>query len=140
MSVLTLLSFFLIIAIGTDDCFVYWDTWKYSAMLDLRPLEDPSAMNALKGNLVLGEESDETKEVITSLRLAWTLKTAGSAMLVTTFTSAAAFFAICLSLITPVRNFGVFMGLHSFTLTNLWHFYTFLFFLYLIDSCEEDEG
>ena len=54
MSVLTVLSFFLIIAIGTDDCFVYWDLWKYSAMLDLRPVNDPDAMNMLRGNYILG--------------------------------------------------------------------------------------
>jgi hypothetical protein len=123
-SVLSLLSFFLIFAIGTDDCFVVWDTWKYSVMLDLRPEDEPNALNAMKQNFTLGEESDELRDILFSLRLAWTLREAGSALIITTTTSIVSFFSICFTAITPVFNFGVFMGglcITNFILVMTWY-------------------
>jgi hypothetical protein len=159
LSILHVLSVFLLLAIGTDDVFVFWDTWKHSALLQVVELP-PHLTNAEATHLLrkmaakknqedladlehLKDEAGEEgvampadkpgEDVFTppwfpknatrttnvfstdpesrlALRLAWTLRKSGSAMLVTTATTVVAFFAIGVSRITPVRNFGIFMG------------------------------
>jgi predicted RND superfamily exporter protein len=42
--------------------------------------------------------------------MSWALRQGGGAMAVTTLSTVVAFFAVAISQITPVRNFGVFMG------------------------------
>uniref|UniRef100_A0A7S1UJZ5 SSD domain-containing protein n=1 Tax=Phaeomonas parva TaxID=124430 RepID=A0A7S1UJZ5_9STRA len=78
-------SLFLIIGIGADDVFVYMDAWKQSfAELGEVPLEQ---------------------------RVAFTLKRAGSAMLVTSLTTSSSFFANVITPIPALKCFGLFSGL-----------------------------
>ena len=90
---LNMVTLFLIIGIGVDDVFVYVDTWKSSFAL-LLPRRD-------QGETV----------VTTAQRLQWVLSRAGWAMLVTSATTAAAFFATAVSSITAIRCFGIFAGI-----------------------------
>lgn len=78
-------SLFLIMGIGADDVFVFYDTFH-------------------QGKSVLGEESR------ISTRFKWAYKHAGGAMLVTTATTCGSFFANALSEVAVVREFGIFMG------------------------------
>ena len=107
LSLLSTLALFLILAIGTDDIFVFWDTWKYSAMLDLKASD---IKNEIMEQNMIFDTTNKSEIMNLTLRMAWTLRSAGAAMLATTFTSAVAFFAIAISPITPVHNFGIFMG------------------------------
>lgn len=83
---LNLVSVFLVVGIGADDVFVYFDAWKQS--FELLP-EDCSIAQ----------------------RTSWVLRRAGSAMLVTSITTAASFFANAISPITAIKTFGIYSGL-----------------------------
>eukprot|EP01029_Cantina_marsupialis_P020736 TRINITY_DN4883_c0_g2_i1.p1 TRINITY_DN4883_c0_g2~~TRINITY_DN4883_c0_g2_i1.p1 ORF type:complete len:896 (-),score=296.27 TRINITY_DN4883_c0_g2_i1:443-3130(-) len=74
------LSVFIILAIGADDCFVFVDAWTQSSNL------------AKDGSL--------------QTRMAYTWKRASKAMLVTSFTTFAAFMATGISDIKPISAFG----------------------------------
>lgn len=87
---LNLVSLFLIIGIGADDLFVYVDAWKQS--FAIIPSRTPLAN-----------------------RLSWTMRRAGSAMLVTTITTTASFFANIISPVTSLKGFGLFTGLVIFS-------------------------
>ena len=76
------LSFFLIMGIGVDDIFVFYDAWLQSA------------------------QHHRTLEA----RLDYAYRRSAHAMAVTSFTDAAAFYTNCLSSITVVKLFGAFMG------------------------------
>ena len=82
ISVLQFLSIFVILGIGVDDVFVFYDTFI-------------SATNAVG--------RDTSLEV----RLSYAYQHAGRAMLVTSFTSAAAFSSNAASAIPAVRVFGI---------------------------------
>ena len=83
---LNLVSLFLVIGIGADDIFVFMDAWKQSfALLNRKtPLSN---------------------------RLAWTIRRAGSAMFVTTLTTAASFAASIANPITAIKCFGLFSAM-----------------------------
>lgn len=83
---LNLVAIFIVIGIGADDVFVLVDHWKAS----FARLPQATPLDA---------------------RLAWTLQHAGGAMLVTSLTTSAAFFANLLSPITSVKLFGVYCGM-----------------------------
>ena len=85
MKLLNFVSLFLIMGIGADDVFVFYDTFH-------------------QGKAVKGEESR------ISTRFKWAYKHAGGAMLVTTATTCGSFFANAVSEVAVVREFGVFMG------------------------------
>ena len=76
------LSNFLIMGIGVDDIFVFYDAWLQSA------------------------QHHRTLEA----RLDYAYRRSAHAMAVTSFTDAAAFYTNCLSSITVVKLFGAFMG------------------------------
>jgi hypothetical protein len=83
---LNLVTLFLVMGVGADDIFVFMDAWKQS--FTLLPDETP-----------LGN------------RMSWTLRRAGGAMLVTTITTAASFFANTQSSISTLKAFGLFTGM-----------------------------
>ncbi len=87
---LNLVSLFLIIGIGADDLFVFIDAWKQS--FSIIPAVTPLAN-----------------------RLSWTMRRAGSAMLVTTITTTASFMANIVSPITSLKGFGLFTALVIFS-------------------------
>ena len=94
--VLNFLSLFVMLGIGADDIFVLVDAWKQSAF------------RYPPGDL----ES----------RMVWTLHRSARAMAVTSFTSAAAFFAGAVSVIPPLRLFGVsllYKGLYTYSIIGL---------------------
>jgi hypothetical protein len=83
---LNLMSLPLVMGIGADDIFVYVDAWRQS--FTLLPGETPIAN-----------------------RLSWTIKRAGSAMLVTSMTTAVSLVANCVSPITSIKCFGLMAGM-----------------------------
>ena len=85
MKLLNFVSLFLIMGIGADDVFVFFDTFH-------------------QGKAVKGEFSR------ISTRFKWAYKHAGGAMLVTTATTCGSFFANAVSEVAVVREFGIFMG------------------------------
>ena len=82
---LNLVAIFIVIGIGADDVFVYVDHWRQS--------------------------EKQISQTSYAKRVAWTLQHGGGAMLVTSLTTAAAFFANMMSPITSIRLFGLFCGL-----------------------------
>ena len=89
VSILNFLSLFVIMGIGADDMFVFFDTYEVVAH------EDPS-----------GELEKDTPA-----RLARTFSRAIAAMSVTSVSTAASFFANYVSSLPVIREFGIFMGL-----------------------------
>eukprot|EP00520_Triparma_pacifica_P008820 CAMPEP_0118651770 /NCGR_PEP_ID=MMETSP0785-20121206/10958_1 /TAXON_ID=91992 /ORGANISM="Bolidomonas pacifica, Strain CCMP 1866" /LENGTH=1735 /DNA_ID=CAMNT_0006544235 /DNA_START=47 /DNA_END=5251 /DNA_ORIENTATION=- len=87
ISMLNFLSLFVIMGIGADDIFVFTDTWE----------------------VVGNEEPDLEKDI--PARLGRTFSRACSAMLVTSASTAASFFANVVSTLPVIREFGIFMGL-----------------------------
>ena len=85
MMILNFVSLFLIMGIGADDVFVMFDAYNQAAAA-LGPRSSPGQ------------------------RLRWAYLEAGSAMLVTTVTTAGSFFSNCVSEVVVVRQFGFFMG------------------------------
>eukprot|EP00929_Paragymnodinium_shiwhaense_P037058 TRINITY_DN19809_c0_g1_i1.p1 TRINITY_DN19809_c0_g1~~TRINITY_DN19809_c0_g1_i1.p1 ORF type:complete len:1679 (-),score=364.81 TRINITY_DN19809_c0_g1_i1:165-5201(-) len=83
VSLASFLSLFLIIGLGSDVVFVYTDFWRDSKRYE-KELSD---------------------------RLVWTYMRAGKASLATTATTALSFVANLASVLRPLREFGVFMGL-----------------------------
>ena len=82
---LNVLGIYIILGIGADDVFIFLDAWKQSKKL--------SGVN----------ESLET-------RMAWTYARACKAMLITSFTTAVAFFINGVSTVVAVALFGIFTG------------------------------
>jgi predicted RND superfamily exporter protein len=80
------LALFLIIGIGSDVVFVFSDFWAQS-------------QDMVKGSNLLRE------------RLAWTIMHAGRNCLCTSLTTSASFFANLASVLQPLREFGMFLGL-----------------------------
>eukprot|EP00510_Aplanochytrium_minuta_P008891 CAMPEP_0184052366 /NCGR_PEP_ID=MMETSP0956-20121227/5256_1 /TAXON_ID=627963 /ORGANISM="Aplanochytrium sp, Strain PBS07" /LENGTH=993 /DNA_ID=CAMNT_0026345421 /DNA_START=198 /DNA_END=3179 /DNA_ORIENTATION=+ len=89
---LNLISIFIVIGIGSDDVFVLVDSWKQSGF-----------------DLPADHEYGSTSEM--SSRLVHVIENAGSSLLTTSLTTAAAFFAVAFSSITSLRLFGIFCGI-----------------------------
>lgn len=83
---LNLVGIFVVVGIGADDVFVFMDCWKQSI-------------------LVFGEEATLAD------RMGYVLYRAGGSMLITSLTTASAFCANALSLITSLKCFGVYCAL-----------------------------
>jgi hypothetical protein len=83
MSIASVLSLFLVVGLGSDVIFVFTDVWRDS----------------------LNIKDDHVS------RMGWTLFHAGKASLATSLTTALSFFANLVSVLRPLREFGVFMGL-----------------------------
>eukprot|EP01063_Lacrimia_lanifica_P005129 TRINITY_DN1294_c0_g1_i1.p1 TRINITY_DN1294_c0_g1~~TRINITY_DN1294_c0_g1_i1.p1 ORF type:complete len:1304 (+),score=409.93 TRINITY_DN1294_c0_g1_i1:92-4003(+) len=88
---LSTLSLFIVLAIGADDIFVFMDKW---VQADVRPRSDNCCY--LKG------------------RMAECWKGAGSAMLITSITTMAAFLATSTSPIIQIKTFGIFAAILVF--------------------------
>ena len=86
MSMLNYIGIFVAVGIGADDIFVYTDAWSQSKVM----LPADTSLDA---------------------RISWTLHRAGSAMLVTSFTTSAAFATNYINNVVPMQLFGVFMAL-----------------------------
>jgi predicted RND superfamily exporter protein len=82
--VLHILTLYIILGIGADDIFVFYDTWKNSAS---------------KGKAIAGD---------LSTRLSWTFRRASKAMLVTSATTFVAFVATAVTPFVGIQTFGVF--------------------------------
>ena len=89
VSILQFLSVFVILGIGVDDIFVFYDTYA-------------------QATAATGRDTDLV------LRLSYAYKHAGRAMLVTSFTSAAAFCSNLASAIPAVQVFGIFIAIMVF--------------------------
>ncbi|CAF4040064.1 unnamed protein product, partial [Rotaria sordida] len=132
---LNLMSAFILIGIGCDDIFVFFDIWnqeklewlrKYqnklltenANMLDV-PLNQQKNLSKLKRSsshhLFLFKNPKEIRKVLLSEEalieiMSNTLKHAGSSMFVTSFTTSAAFFTNILTNISFIQVFGIFIG------------------------------
>jgi hypothetical protein len=89
MSLLNYIGIFVAVGIGADDIFVYTDAWRQGAVM--LPPDTPL-----------------------DVRITWTLRRAGSAMLVTSFTTCAAFATNYVNEVVPMQLFGIFMSLMVF--------------------------
>ncbi|KAJ3427655.1 sterol-sensing domain [Anaeramoeba flamelloides] len=86
-SMLNFLSLFVVLGIGCDDIFIMLDAWK---------------------------QSEHQKKGISKnkyTRMHWAYNRAATTMLITTLTSAGAFFGNVASTIPPIRYFGIFTGM-----------------------------
>ena len=83
---LNFISIFLVLGVGADDLFVMIDAWKQSFTL-------------LPGSTPF------------SSRISWTLRRAGSAMLVTSVTTSVSLIANTISPVTSIKCFGIFAGM-----------------------------
>eukprot|EP01050_Picozoa_sp_SAG11_P011550 SAG11_NODE_1231_length_5456_cov_3.733246_1_plen_1132_part_00 len=86
MPLLNYIGIFVAIGVGADDIFVYVDAWRQGAAM--LPVDCPL-----------------------DCRVAWTLRRAGSAMAITSFTTCAAFLTNIVNYVVPLQLFGIFMGL-----------------------------
>jgi hypothetical protein len=84
---LAVLSLYLLESVGSDDAFLFTDAFKQSA------LQGPDVSQSLRH------------------RIAWTWQRASHAVTITSFTTAAAFLINAVSIVPPVRVFGLFSGL-----------------------------
>ncbi len=101
---MNLLAAVVIIAIAADDVFIFCDTW-----------------NKIKRD-ICGNKREITEQELPVL-VCLTFKHATAAIMVTSFTTAAAFYANCVSNITAVKCFGIFSGtiiLANFLLMVTW--------------------
>jgi hypothetical protein len=101
ISFLQALPLFIIMGIGADDVFVFLDAWRRSTV-DNPSFRDPNKL----------EE-----------RLTHVMEHSVKAMSITSVTTAAAFSAICLSPVAPLRTLGIFSGLvvlSNFALCITW--------------------
>jgi hypothetical protein len=89
MSLLNYIGIFVAVGIGADDIFVYTDAWRQAAVMLPR-------------------------DVPLDVRITWTLRRAGSAMFVTSFTTCAAFATNYVNNVVPMQLFGIFMSLMVF--------------------------
>ena len=83
MCAMHIFSIILVMGIGADNIFVFHDHWRHTRHLKAIGNRYP-------------------------LRLAYTFRKAGSAMAVTSVTTAASFLATCISPVMPVISFGLF--------------------------------
>eukprot|EP00055_Hartaetosiga_balthica_P007536 m.26034 g.26034 ORF g.26034 m.26034 type:complete len:1057 (-) comp5820_c2_seq1:163-3333(-) len=106
MSVLNLMSLFIILGVGADDIFLAVDRFKQSEW------EVPDKAGKKRTNPTTKEEemSEENRDWLVR-RLIWSYKHSTSSMLITSLTTAAAFFMNATSAITAVQIFGIFTGL-----------------------------
>ncbi|KAJ3436711.1 sterol-sensing domain [Anaeramoeba flamelloides] len=98
-TILNFLALFIVLGIGCDDIFIMLDAWKQSQH----------------------QNKEISKNIYT--RMNWTYKRASVTMLITTITSAGAFFSNAASTIPPIRYFGVFTGMaivFNFLLVITW--------------------
>ncbi|GBG25746.1 Protein dispatched-like 1 [Hondaea fermentalgiana] len=84
------LAIFLVLGIGTDDIFIFWDAFRQSAV-------------------VFAVKSDNPDVLID--RMDWAFRKAAGAMLVTSLTTFVAFAVTALSSIPNIKDFGMFAGL-----------------------------
>ena len=85
-SLLHVLIVIIILGIGSDNIFVFHDTWEHTRHVKI-----------LRKRL--------------HLRLAYTFRKSANSLFVTSITTAASFFATCISPIMPITSFGLFSGI-----------------------------
>ena len=106
MSLMNVVSVWLILGIGTDDVFIFVDTWRLYAKRQ--------QTGQAKDTALLPPTASPIPEAASvsgmAARLRWTHRKAASAMLVTSLTTAAGFFSTSVSLLLPIRQFGFFLG------------------------------
>uniref|UniRef100_A0A336L3V2 CSON002639 protein n=1 Tax=Culicoides sonorensis TaxID=179676 RepID=A0A336L3V2_CULSO len=119
---MNLMAVIVIIGIGADDAFIFMKIWKCTLSDHVKssgiPLANPSATCLSE----LATTQAQNKEALYNT-LRHTLEHATVSMLVTSFTTAAAFYASIFSTITAVRCFGIFAGtlvLVNFLLMITW--------------------
>ena len=118
--ILNFLTLFVMLGIGADDIFVLLDVWKQSAQrYDTRRVPESLKFFAI---ICHGLRPDTTFTLNFTFtpyrydagdlesRMEWALHRAFRSMAVTSFTSSAAFFAGALSVIPPLRLFGILTG------------------------------
>lgn len=96
-----LISVWIVLGIGADDIYVFTDIWRSAPRYDIYH-----------------------RKVPLKLRMAWSYRKAGSAMLGTSLTTAIAFLGSSGSCIPPIREFGFFTGmlvLINFVLVMTWY-------------------
>ncbi|GBG25747.1 Protein dispatched-like 1 [Hondaea fermentalgiana] len=84
------LAIFLVLGIGTDDIFIFWDAFRQSAVVFAAKADSPDVLVD---------------------RLDWAFRKAAGAMLVTSLTTFVAFFVTALSPIPNIKDFGMFAAL-----------------------------
>lgn len=89
MCALHIFTLILVMGIGADNIFVFYDHWRYTRHIKIMRKRYP-------------------------LRMAYTFRKAGSAMAVTSVTTAASFLATCISPVMPIISFGLFAAIVVF--------------------------
>ncbi|CAF0753994.1 unnamed protein product [Adineta ricciae] len=119
---MSFMAVFILIGIGCDDIFVFFDTWhheKAELLRKRREKEQTDNTNVLLNDLNTNEEiktniveySDDSLDEKALIEImSRTLKHAASSMFVTSFTTSAAFFTNMLTNISFIQVFGVFTG------------------------------
>uniref|UniRef100_A0A1Q3F822 Putative patched transmembrane receptor n=1 Tax=Culex tarsalis TaxID=7177 RepID=A0A1Q3F822_CULTA len=115
---MNLLTVIVVVGIGADDAFIFLKIWqcviadRMKATGAVVPLGGPSTSSSFVsegGNGTAGAAAAGAADTLVGI-MASTLKHAALSMLVTSLTTAAAFYASYVSSITAVRCFGIFSG------------------------------
>ncbi|UJR19779.1 hypothetical protein I4U23_022913 [Adineta vaga] len=119
---LNFMSVFILIGIGCDDIFVFFDTWDHEKAEWLRkshekqqidftniPLNDTETHYDFNESQQQVQEFELNDDALIEI-MSKTLKHAASSMFVTSFTTSAAFFTNILTNISFIQVFGVFTG------------------------------
>ena len=110
MSLMNVVSVWLILGIGTDDVFIFVDTWSLYAKRQQQQQETAKSGQLAPPATTAGLGTERPSVTAIAARLRWTHRKAASAMLVTSLTTAAGFFSTSVSLLLPIRQFGFFLG------------------------------
>ena len=102
------IAIFLLLGVGADNIFVFVDAWKQSAVLWTNYRGIQTREEARKRN-VYGTNDEELEVLIA--RLSYTYSRSSGAILNTSSTTAAAFFATASSPIVPVAAFGIYAAI-----------------------------
>ena len=88
---LQFIAFFLILGIAADDFFVFYDQWIQASKLS-----------------IVRKQQDKNQRLLLRFTITW--KHSSWSMLVTSLTSALAFYVIVYSTVIPLKSLGIFTG------------------------------
>jgi len=112
VSIVNCLSLFVIIGIGSDLIFILTDGWRQTATLPATVLRRKSSEHeAIKDNADVDLQGTSQQERWLRRRLVWLWSRSGGSCVTTTLCSASSFMVNLGSVLVPLREFGLFMGL-----------------------------
>eukprot|EP00930_Biecheleria_cincta_P038121 TRINITY_DN26194_c0_g1_i1.p1 TRINITY_DN26194_c0_g1~~TRINITY_DN26194_c0_g1_i1.p1 ORF type:complete len:1478 (-),score=275.09 TRINITY_DN26194_c0_g1_i1:378-4394(-) len=112
MSIVNCVATFVIIGVGSDLVFVVTDGWRQSANEESVKALRKSILTIPNGSLEEKQDAQiDIHEKEMYLRLLWVYQHAGSACCTTGICGASSFLVNLMSVLLPLREFGLFMGL-----------------------------